>query len=72
MIEQIGRFIGMAAADIAHLVRKRPQLAPCTVDWDQEYETYRASTMSRYFSAEPQRLMDDECCNQCDHGCFAE
>jgi hypothetical protein len=58
MIERLGRFIGRVAADVVNIVRNRPQFAPCTVDWSDEYQ-------SHYFGA----TADKPCCDQCDNGC---
>ena len=43
MLEQVGHFIGMAAADVVHFFRGR-QAVPCLVDWElvAEMERVRA------------------------------
>jgi hypothetical protein len=56
MIEQIGGFIGMLAADVRNFFRGR-QAVPCTVDWRDEYPEFA-------------ELIDpDDGCGTCDTDC---
>ena len=84
MLEQVGHFIGMAAADVVHFFRGR-QAVPCLVDWDKSpfneanWPVTIRHDNARYYSP-PSRpdvqavfgrdVQQDACCGGCDNGCW--
>lgn len=62
-MSRVGRFIGMAAADVVHFFRGR-QAVPCTVQW-VELTPEQERNLADWYAAE-------ECCGgTCENGCWS-
>ncbi len=66
MIEQVGRFVGMFAADVVHAFRGR-QAVPCSVDWDEEPDGN--PDVSGVFVKPYGQKNDDDGCGDCEGHC---
>lgn len=70
----IGKWIGRRAAEVVAFFRDKP-FVPCQIEWEPSSIRYwNGGVTPVVFSdqtLDEMKRMDDECCNDCDAGCWA-